>query len=233
MGVCFLRDTEKPKEIKLSQNGDLKMINYGYHSNAIYKGCSYSKYVVKTAALKKDKTALNTKHTKNIKSDFSNTNINRPVPVTPNNNNEYITEFIKAISNASNEMQQKSIEPLVDQSKVMQVETLTSTPIMKSTMPKCSRIMPKLLCPCICGGEDGAENMPYNRQNATDSYESIELRTDSDKDLPPLNFDASLMSIIFLQKNLNQHKTPKMYPKIITGIIQNAYKNFIYIFKKS
>ncbi|OWR53806.1 aldo-keto reductase [Danaus plexippus plexippus] len=51
----------------------------------------------------------------------------------------------------------------------------------------CSKLGPKLLCPCCCGGDDKMEScdMPYNRQTTSDSYETYStLKTTPTPSLP-------------------------------------------------
>lgn len=83
--------------------------------------------------------------------------------------------------------------------------------------------MPKLLCPCCCGGEDQME--PYQR--ATDAYDSIDLKSVSNPYLHLADLDASLMSIIQLHGRLKSRRTRKFYLNMVKAVFHNTYKNAI------
>lgn len=88
---------------------------------------------------------------------------------------------------------------------------------------------PKLMCPCCTGGSDGVA--PYNTQSMGGSYESIDLRACSNNALHSLNLDASLMSIINLHRSMKTKRRPKLYGKILRGIVCNTYKNAVCLIK--
>lgn len=83
--------------------------------------------------------------------------------------------------------------------------------------------MPRLICPCCCGGEDQIETY----QNTVDSYESIDLKTVSNPYLNLTSLDASLMSILQLHGRWKSRKTTKIYTDIAKVVLRNTYKNAI------
>lgn len=84
---------------------------------------------------------------------------------------------------------------------------------------------PKFACPCCTGGSDAGA--PYHSQSAAGSYESIDLKACSNNAFHSLDLDASLMSIIHLHRSLRLKKTPKVYAKLLGGVMCNIYKNAI------
>lgn len=89
---------------------------------------------------------------------------------------------------------------------------------------------PWVLCPCCTGGDDAVEeHNNYCYGTTANSYESIELKTDSNDILRSLDLDPSIMSIIRLHRNLQAKKTPRIYAKIVKVMLHNTYKNAVTI----
>lgn len=183
MDVSFLRDLKNPMTNQAGDGEHINMINYNYeyHNDAASKISSNPKRPVNTTASKKNKTSLNPTNgnTSMTKCDkFSWTKIYRsPILMPKRKSNEYITDYDnKTISNGSTSIAkpQDKGEPLLNKSTVIQVNTPTSfisVPKLKQKKLKRTKIIPKLLCPCICGGGDDEEdNMPYNKEDEPDSF---------------------------------------------------------------
>lgn len=236
MGVSFLKsneysDNEKDKNDIINEN-----INGIHHNDNIYKECSYPKCTSKKALSKHAQISQFPVH-KSLMSErydrFSWTKIYRsPVPRRlchdklqldePTSN----TNVLSDLSPISNDKE--------DDANVIKITAQTSAISFvspKRKKPMCSKILPKLMCPCCSGGDDCVEESrtPYiNKSAKSNSYETIDLKPNSANDFS-LNIDASLMSMIYLQRN-SKHKMAESYAKMIKTVLRNTWKQFLYAF---
>lgn len=232
MGVSFLKSSEFSENKDSKSEIITKNVYNGYRNGAIYKECSYLK-CVKNKPIIKDSKIPKYPENGQVKSErydkFSWTKIYRsPLPRRYSNNDKIMDQANSSIKISDTERNKG--EHYANVLKVTAQTSMSSFIKPKSKKIKCSKILPKCFCPCCCGGEDRLQafEIPYNNQSTTDSYESIDLNRNSITSIP-INIDASLMSMIYLQRNQEQ-RFAEIYTKILKSIVRNAYRNFLYIF---
>lgn len=237
MGVSFLQTIENIEAAckleKISQD------HYtGYRNDAVYKECSFPIQKSKKSNKKLNKRdATNEKIQKNKPTTnfdkFSWTKIYRsPIPVRSQRNSVIELNELKSAIKQNQEVELFDTNIKLNQNTT---QTYLSRPLEERSSIRlqhsiCSKLGPKLLCPCCCGGDDKMEScdMPYNRQTTSDSYESIDLTNNSNTFIP-INLDASLVSILCFRK-LSRQKNKSMYIKMALAVIRNSYKNIICMF---
>lgn len=236
MGVSFLKnneysDNEKDKnDITKENNNEIQ------RNDAIYKECSYPKCTRDKPLSKHAQISqfpVNPSLISERYDKFSWTKIYRsPVP------RRYCHDKLQLNEPTSNTNMLSDLSPIghdkENRENTIKITAQTSTisfvsPKRKKSM--CSKILPKFLCPCCSGGDDCIEEsrMPYiNKSANSNSYETIDLKPNSATDFS-LNIDASLLSMIYLQRN-SKHKIAEFYAKMIRTLLRNTWKQFLYAF---
>lgn len=94
-------------------------------------------------------------------------------------------------------------------------------------------LLPKMRCPCCCGGGEDRDVAPYSKvyKLAKDSFQSVNLTTASVTSHSALDLDASLMSMLNMNRDKKCTKTPKYYAKIAQCVLRNTYNNTVSILK--
>lgn len=231
MGVSFLQNidssiindnhSEKLSEIRICDN----------KNDAVYKECSLPKYTNKRRTKIPRKTLKVTNRNVTTKSydKFSWTKIYRsPIPTPCNESRKELNRT------ASPAILPPNSEKNIDENKTSIIDVTTQTslqtlPILSNTIQNnrlCSKITPKLLCPCCCGGDDQIQtyDQSYSYQQAAGSFEDIKLNRLT-------NVSTSRTSILFLQRQyLERPKNTMMFSKILTTVVRNTFKNLITVF---
>lgn len=234
MGVSFLKSHEYSTNEK-DKNEIIKENSNEIHQNdKIYTECNYtkfssnntlSKHASQISQLSVNCNSINERYDK-----FSWTKIYRS-PVPKRSCQEKLHQN-DSPSNTNVLSPDRDVKE--DCENVIKITAQTSTESFvrpKWTNPVYSKILPNVLCPCCGGGEDHVEEsrIPYNnKSDNSNSYESIDLKKNSTTDFP-LNIDACLMSMIYLQRNPKQ-KVAEFYTKTIRTLLRNTWKQFLYTF---
>ncbi|CAH2094515.1 unnamed protein product [Euphydryas editha] len=234
MGVPFLHniDSSMFKDNHGEKLAEIEICDY--KNDVVYRECSLPKVTNKLRTKTSRKVLKVTK--RNVKTEsydkFSWTKVYRsPIPMRSNEDKKELNKI------ASTAVLPSNSEKNIDKNSVCIIQVTTQTsmqtlPILSSSIQNtrlCSKIKPKLLCPCCCGGDDQIQtyDQPYRCQQATDSFESIKLNT-------PTTVSASFTSILSLQRRLKRTKNTVMFSRILTRIVRNTFNNFItkFNFKK-
>lgn len=214
--------------------------NSVYRNGMVYKECSYrlsntcnkvkkvNKLKVKPPTKVPSNTSINNKFswTKVYKSPTAKRQIDEKHKNIVIVNNVAEIQNTKLIDNeevVETKMDEHDLVEVIAQAASTSVTSFPKPALRKPTWLKYN-YLPRLLCPCCCGG--GEDNMETN-QSAAESYETINLKPNSNIYLPTVDLDPSLISIIQLHGHLKARKTPKLYASIIKVLLRNTYKNAI------
>lgn len=243
-----------PPELKSGSNKenykDLKNIckNSVFRNDMVYKDCSYRLSNISNAEKKINSKTGNPSKKPTLKNSTINNNnqfswskvYKSPTTrrhIDEKHKNIVIEYNITDIQNKQLLNNEKFTDPQtkMDERDIVEVITqavgtsVTSIPKPSLRRPTCFKYsLPKLLCPCCCGGEDNID-----RNQSAESYETINLKTVSNIYFPTLDLDPSLMSIIQLHGHLKARKSSKLYASITKVLLRAIIKckNSIGIFK--
>lgn len=242
MGLLHDREENeyKGKEDKKQIIQDLNL-NAFYRNDAVYNECSYEIRNILTDAKKTNKSKKATSY-----SDFNSSFTWSKVYKSPiikkkkiiNTDSECV--FYKKPRPESEYSAVKDKRNVKQSDKAVEhVKTKNANTLVRSTLTIPRRtsqliitkksqyktILPKLLCPCCCWGEDKIENVYAH--NLQESYENIDLINNPDNALQYLDLDESVLSMIDLQIKLISKRTRKKYTTIVKQALYNAYVDTI------
>ncbi|CAD0203826.1 unnamed protein product [Chrysodeixis includens] len=251
MGVSYTENCIScPNKQVQSRNISEVNITAIYRSDEIYKDCSYQLPSVNVFKTKKQKIVTNSvlqpqdmnrelpRNNQNLYTQYYWSKVHQPLATERQSKDRPVAHSIRRHSYDSriDTPQYEKHEIIPNRCYGYPISTenvgtsvasfLKSGPSLSSKVKAWYKItFPKLTCPCCTGGSDGGA--PYNAQSIGGSYESIDLRARSDNALHSLNLDPSLMSIIHLHRSMRTKRTPKLYAKILRGLVCNTYKNAV------
>lgn len=226
-----------------------------FKNDSVYKECCYPIKELKqkqhqrkdniSKIFKNDQIIKNMNNTK-LDNNFLWTKVYRsPVPNKqidePQNGIDSICESL--ISRQSNKAS-KTVKTLHDtfpqlfetQASIASIVNTRTTMSQSASSKKnlFNKLSTKVLCPCCTGGDDGIENARefYDRHNATNSYETIDLSKPSDYNVEgSIKMDTSRISTENLHKEgLSDKRKCNNYQKVFKAIASNTYKNLISLF---
>lgn len=241
MGIlCEVAQNEY--KIKREKNNDFRnlRLNAQYRTDAVYRDCSYeirALHVLNAKRKKPPKAKVSVLSNLNPSSTWSKV-YKSPLPNTRKlhhleeentiKHNETPESLDEAFENTKNHFE-------ADKNTIILADSQnTDTPITCGNIfeggtpmnlkPNWQQtVLPRLLC-CF-GGEDSLENIKNHSSGET--YDSISLSYISNIASDCLNLDASVMSIIDLQRTLKTKQQLKTFTKNVKQAINAFYKDVI------